>query len=252
MAVDIKKIESLKLLKAPSNPLETPFQHHYGLCERQNLDIFAEPLNVISSLFFFLVAYEIFQLYRNNKDINSKWIIDLKILNLLVICVGFSSTLFHMVPNYYTELLDISFIVIFINLYFLCVMKRVALLNWFQTVVAFLAFLGTTNFIVSKFPNAMNDSIGYLSTMMSLIFIAVYLSLKNRPSAKYYLLASLVGVISLFFRSIDNYTCEQIPFGTHFLWHTFNAALIYILMKQLVRSVNRRTRMLEMAAQHGL
>jgi len=252
VAVDIKKIENLKILKPPVNPLDTPLQHNYGLCERHNLDIFSEPLNVISSLLFFLVAYEIFNLYRRNRDINSKWIIDLKILNFLIICIGFGSTLFHMVPNYYTELLDISFIIIFINLYFICVMKRVALLNWFQVVVAFLAFLGTTNFIVSKFPNAMNDSIGYLSTMISLIFIAVYLSLRNRPSAKYYLLASLVGVASLFFRSIDNYVCNELPIGTHFLWHSCNAVLIYILMKQLVRSVNRRARMLEMAAYHGV
>jgi threonine/homoserine/homoserine lactone efflux protein len=62
-----------------------------------------------------------------------------------------------------------------------------------------------------------------------------------------FLIASLVGVVSLFMRSIDNAVCNVFPLGTHFMWHGFNSLLIYILMRQLIRNVNRRERMLREA-----
>jgi hypothetical protein len=37
------------------------------------------------------------------------------------------------------------------------------------------------------------------------------------------------------------------PFGSHFIWHTLNATLIYILLKQLIRNVNRVARLKRMA-----
>jgi hypothetical protein len=248
----MKQNRNLKILAKPENLLDTPIQHNFGLCERHSLEIFAEPLNVITSFCFFITAFLILRLCLKNNEIRSKWILDIYVLTFLIFCIGTASTIFHMVPNYYTELMDISFIIIFINLYVLSVLVRVAYLNWFQVFVAFLAFLGTTNFFVSKFPNALNDSIGYLSTMMALVFIAVYLTIRKRASAKYYLLAALVGITSLFFRSIDNEICDVFSHGSHFLWHSLNSTLIYILMKQLIRSINRRARMLQMAGEYGL
>lgn len=242
-----------QLLDKPKDILETPLQHFYGVCERTSMDnIFAEPLNVLSSFLFFITAFVIFRECKQNKEISSKWIIDIYVLTGLIFFIGIGSSVFHMVPNYYTELMDIIFIIAFINLFFLSVLKRIAYLKWFQVVVAFLAFLGTTNFIVSKFPHALNDSIGYLSSMLALCFVAVYLKIRRRPSAKYYAYAALIGVISLTFRVIDNKVCNHLSIGTHFLWHSLNALLIYIIMKMLIRSVNRRARMLKMAAEYGL
>ena len=76
--------------------------------------------------------------------------------------------------------------------------------------------------------------------MVALVMIALYLNIKRRGSARAFLLISLVGIISLFFRSIDNAVCQSLPIGTHFLWHSLNAYLLYMLMIQLVRNVNRR------------
>ena len=174
------------------------------------------------------------------------------ILTGLIFFIGIGSTVFHIVPNYYTELMDIIFIVAFINLYFLSVLRRIAYLSWFQTIIVFLAFLGTTNFIVDRFPHALNDSIGYLSSMLALCFVSFYLKIRKRPSAKYYVYAAFVGIISLSFRIIDNKICDDFALGSHFMWHSLNALLIYIVMKMLIRSVNRRARMLRMAAEYGL
>jgi hypothetical protein len=93
----------------------------------------------------------------------------------------------------------------------------------------------------------MNDSIGYLSSMIALIAIAVHLHLRARPSSQYFMLAALIGVMSLFFRVVDREVCDVFPFGTHFLWHSCNATLLYILLKQIIRNVNRDARLKQLA-----
>jgi hypothetical protein len=242
----------IEIAMPPQNIINTPLVHKYGVCERTDMGIFAEPLNVASSAGFFIVALMLFKYYLTNKEITSNWIIDIHALGGLVLLIGSASVVFHMVPSYYTELADIIFIVLFINVFFFSFMIRIAGISGIQIFVVYLAFIGSTYMLVSQFPNAMNDSIGYLSSMLTLVFIAFYLNLRNRPTARSYLVAAIIGMMSLFFRVIDNEVCEDFAYGTHFMWHIFNAILIYILLKQLIRSVNRRARMLRMAAEHGV
>lgn len=245
-------VQLREFLFKPDNVLETPLVHFYGVCERREPDeLWAEPLNVISSVGFLVAAYLILKKCIGHPEIKKekKW--DIHILNFLVLAIGCSSVIFHMAPSHYTELLDIFFIVAFINIFFLSFMVRVAKLKIYQIVVAYLAFTGSTHMLVSQFPNAMNDSIAYLSSVFTIIFIAFYLKKKRRAGSTDFKYAAIIGMISLTFRSIDNYVCDYIHIGTHFMWHFLNSVLIYLLLKQLVRSVNRRARMLRMAAEAG-
>ncbi len=222
-------------------------QHYYGLCERTSDAFLSEPLNAISNLSFILVAIMIYRTYRDHQDLKGKWIWDLHILTILIFSIGLFSFIYHIYPTPYTETMDVIPIVAFINIFFFSIIVRIGHTNAFQTVVCFLAFVGSTHILVSQFPNAMNDSIGYLSSMVALVVIAIYLHMMRRPSSHQFLLASLIGVISLFFRAIDNAVCDTIPIGTHFLWHSLNALLLYILMKQVIRNVNRDARLRRMA-----
>lgn len=227
-----------------------PLFHFYGVCERTHEGFLAEPLNVLSSLGFFIVAFYILRYYRNHPDVKGKWIWDIHALTFLIFWIGTGSTLFHAFPNKTTELLDVIPIVIFINIFFLSIIIRIGQTNLFQTIVCFLAFGGASHFFVTQFPNAMNDSIGYLSSMAALVMVAIYLHMKRRPSAQQFLLAALIGVVSLFFRSIDNVICEHLAIGTHFMWHSCNAILLYILMRQVIRNVNREARMERLQRMH--
>jgi hypothetical protein len=219
-----------------------PLAHTYGLCERVGPEWFAEPLNAVSNIGFLIVAFLIYRDYKAHPDLKGQWIWDVRILTFLIALIGVCSITFHTNPSRLTELMDIIPIVTFIVLFFLSIIVRIGKTNWFQTLICFMAFLGTTHMLVTQFPNAMNDSIGYLSSMAALVMIAVHLHIARRPSSHQFLLAALVGVISLFFRAIDNDICAEWPFGTHFLWHTLNATLLYILMKQVIRNVNREAR----------
>lgn len=233
----------------PDDVLNTPLVHFFGVCERQQPDnMFAEPLNVLSSIGFFIAAFLIFNKCRNHPEIKNERKLDIHVLNILMVAIGCGSIIFHMAPSHYTELLDITFIVIFINLFFFSFLVRIAKLKIYQIVVTYLAFTGSTHMLVSQFPNAMNDSIAYLSSVFTVVFIAFYLRIKRRSGSSDFMLAAVLGLISLFFRSIDNYVCDQIRMGTHFMWHSLNAFVMYLLMKQLVRSINRRARMLRLAA----
>lgn len=217
--------------------------HTFGLCERTAAGAFEEPFNVLSNLLFFAVAFYLFRYYRTHPDVKNKWIWDLHILTVLTVFIGFGSISFHTFPNQTTELMDIVPIVLFIVLFFISIIVRVGRTNVFQTIICLMAFAGSTHFFVTQFPNALNDSIGYLSSMGALVMIAIYLHLMRRPSSHQFLLAALLGVLSLFFRSVDNSVCDTLPIGTHFLWHSLNAVLIFVVMKQLIRNVNREARL---------
>lgn len=225
----------------------TTLTHWYGVCERAGLGPIAEPLNVISSFAFMFVAVAIYRHYKRHEDIEGKWIWDIHALTFITFLIGVNSVAFHAFPNQTTELADTLTIVLFIILYFWCVLFRIGRCTIFQALICFVAFVGGSHILVHQFPRALNDSIGYLSSMIALIIIAVHLHLKARPSSSHFLLASIVGVVSLFCRAIDREVCPMFPLGTHFIWHTLNATLIYILLKQLVRNVNRVARLKRMA-----
>lgn len=221
--------------------------HWYGVCERSSLGMFAEPLNVLSSFAFMIVAVAIYRFYHRHEDLEGKRIWDIHALTTLCFIIGVNSVIFHSHPTEITELMDTLPIVMFILLYFWSVLFRIGRCNWFQAGVCFVAFVGFSHMLVAQFPHSLNDSIGYLSSMIALIIIAVHLHLKARPSSQYFMLAALIGVCSLFCRAIDREVCSMVSTGSHFLWHTLNATLLYILLKQIIRNVNRDARLKRMA-----
>ncbi|MFZ4541835.1 MAG: ceramidase domain-containing protein [Rickettsiales bacterium] len=225
----------------------TPFTHWYGVCERTALGPMAEPLNVLSSFAFMFVAVSIYRHYHKHEDIQGKWIWDVHALTFITFIIGFNSVIFHAFPSPTTELADTLTIVLFIILYFWSVLFRIGRTTKFAATICFVAFVGFSHILVHQFPRALNDSIGYLSSMIALIMIAVHLHLRARPSSSHFMLAALIGVCSLFCRAIDKGICPDIPTGTHFLWHMLNATLLYILLKQLVRNVNRVARLKRLA-----
>jgi hypothetical protein len=227
-----------------SNQLMTEW---YGVCERGSLGILAEPLNVISSVAFMLVAVVIYRFYHSHEDLERKWIWDIHALTFLTFIIGVNSVIFHSFPSPTTELMDTIPIVMFIILYFWSVLFRIGRCNLFQAGICFVAFVGFSHILVAQFPHSLNDSIGYLSSMIALIVIAVHLHLKARPSSQHFMLAAIVGVCSLFCRAIDREVCPQFPIGSHFMWHTLNATLLYLLLKQIIRNVNRDARLKRLA-----
>ena len=86
----------------------------------------------------------------------------------------------------------------------------------------------------------MNGATSYISTMAALTMVAFYLYGKNHPSAKHFLAAGQIGIVALYFRSIDTKMCDFIPIGTHWIWHVMNAVVITIIMRELIKRSAKR------------
>lgn len=221
--------------------------HFYGVCERTSAAWYAEPLNTLSNFCFIYVAFAIYRYYHRHEDLERKWIWDIHALTFLTFTIGLNSLLFHTFPTPLTELMDTIPIVMFIMIFFTSVLFRIGRVNVFQGIICLVAFVGFSHMLVHQFPRALNDSIGYLSSMIALVMIAVYLHLNARPSSSHFMMAAIIGITSLFCRAIDQEVCTFLPIGTHFLWHILNATLLYILLKQIIRNVNRDARLKRMA-----
>ena len=84
---------------------------------------------------------------------------------------------------------------------------------------------------------SLNGSLGYVHAWLALLAIAYWpISETGRKTFSHSMWWALfVFSVSLFFRSIDNSLCEAWPFGTHFIWHTLNGFLIFLLIRAMVR-----------------
>jgi hypothetical protein len=78
--------------------------------------------------------------------------------------------------------------------------------------------------------NGSRDYFGVALIMVTLGFIDFRL---NRSKTLLY--GFCVFALSLTFRSIDNALCVFNPVGTHFMWHTLNALMLYILGMRFIK-----------------
>jgi hypothetical protein len=101
---------------------------------------------------------------------------------------------------------------------------------------AFYVVTGPAEFLL---PSAIRGATaGYATYLVALLAIAALLMRKDRQTALRLAVAGAVFVLALVFRSIDRAVCQSVPYGTHFLWHVLNAAVLYLLLRTaiLVRS----------------
>jgi hypothetical protein len=66
------------------------------------------------------------------------------------------------------------------------------------------------------------------------------LAWQRHAAARYLLVAAAVFLASMTFRTIDVEVCAATRFGgralgTHFLWHTLNGVLLYVLLLGAIR-----------------
>ena len=47
--------------------------------------------------------------------------------------------------------------------------------------------------------------------------------------------AAVVFAVALFARTVDEEVCGAFPLGTHFLWHTLDGVLVFLVSRALVR-----------------
>lgn len=205
---------------------------------------FSEPLNVLSSALFLVTAFALHYYFRKSQNRHPSapryFDLDIRLLIGVIYAIGVSSLLLHSIPNSVTEFFDVISISLFIIVFFFSVMLRILRCSTRNIILAFLGFCFFTFSSITYMQSYMNGATSYISTMAALTMVAFYLYGKNHPSAKHFLAAGQIGIVALYFRSIDTKMCDFMPIGTHWIWHVMNAVLITIIMRELIKRATKR------------
>jgi Ceramidase len=203
-------------------------------CERVTPSFWAEPVNALSNVAFLIAAFAAFGLWqREGKG-------DRPILALIVVtaAVGLGSFAFHTLATRGAMLLDITPIGIFIYGYFLLALRRFLLLSWPVSLTLLISFIALSLGLASLVPRqVLNGSSGYFPALAALIVLGWML--RRHEAGRAMLVAAGLFVVSVLFRIVDLDVCTVWPLGTHFLWHLFNAAVLYTVLRGAIAERQR-------------
>lgn len=229
----------------------------FAYCER-GLDpgFWAEPLNAVTNSGFILAGFVSLWLLSRRPWEEARLLRLLLIFDLFIIGIG--SFLFHTMATPRAALADVIPIGIFMLGYLGYALYVFAGLPLLLTIPAMAGFayvidaakdidcdaLGLSLSIL-KDTNCLNGSFGYLPALAAMLLIGTWLGLRRHPAAPYVIAAGLTFLVSVGFRSADRILCQSIsfmdrPLGTHFLWHTLNSLVLFLLMLAAVRHGGRR------------
>ncbi len=216
-------------------------QQLFNYCERAaKPELWAEPLNAVSNLAFIFAALTAYGLAK--KAPQGKIDLSHYFLILLVFVVGVGSALFHTFATRWAVMADVIPIAIFIFSFLIFSLYRFLNLRVIGTICG----IGVFIFISWAMAQikcdggpCLNGSIGYLPALLALLLIGFALRIKSHPASAGLLLAAAVFSVSVIFRSIDNNFCDMTKIlgyslGTHFLWHSLNGLMLYILLRTAI------------------
>ncbi len=207
---------------------------HY--CERLSSAFWAEPVNALSNIAFVIAAgLLLWRLIRARVPLRN--LLDIVVLIGLLCCIAVGSFLWHTLATPSTEWMDVVPILIYISLYLLSFLGRIARLKPLLILVMFLLYHVVNIGLQLRFPpQTLNGSMFYLPTLVTLLLMGIYSKHIQHPAANRLLLAGGMFAISLVFRTLDFALCPVWPLGTHFIWHILNAYILYILTLALLFS----------------
>jgi hypothetical protein len=194
-------------------------------CERLDPSFWAEPVNALTNVAFFVAAWAAFRLWRRNGHGDRA----ILALILVVVAVGLGSFAFHTLATRGAMLLDVGPIGIFIFGYVLLALRRYLVLSWPLALGVFAGFIALSLGLAVLVPRPILDgSAGYFPALA--VLFAIGWPQRGRVLGRALLLAGVLFAASIALRIGDLPLCGAFPLGTHFLWHVLNAAVIYAVL----------------------
>lgn len=202
-------------------------------CERTDIGLLNEPLNALSNISFFIAAWLLYKIYKTQGTKDSGALL----LIALIALVGTGSSLFHTFANGLTIIADVIPIMLFVFSYLWIALGR---MTGFSVPyrASLLAALAGAMAAAERVPSPydFNHSIGYFPCLAAIILIALHLHKKAHPAFQTMQQAALCFAVSLTLRSIDQMVCPALGIGTHFLWHLINGAVLYLLVRAVLKT----------------
>jgi hypothetical protein len=210
-------------------------------CERTGPGLWNEPLNAVTNFAFIIAGAMAWRLWRNEPGLGWRNSGDLLFLIVLLFAIGIGSALWHTFATRWAMYADELPILVFINVFLLAFLVRIARLRWLGTSIFFVLFHLLNHAVGTSFPrDFLNGSIFYGPAWATLVVMAVFLAVHGHCVARYFALAAGIFTVSLVFRTIDQAVCPAFLLGTHFVWHVCNAAMLSLLLTALIRSAAKR------------
>lgn len=219
-------------------------------CERGGDPSFwGEPLNAISNGAFVVAGLvALYLIWRRPQGERGVMPV---VLSLIVIAIGIGSFLFHTYAERWAIYADTVPIGIFMLAYLGYALRRYVGLNWPLVAAGIGGFLAARRyaetiqcrpglFTPGSSSYCLNGSMQYAPALVALILVGLVLAILRHPAWKYLLVAAGLFALSMTMRIIDLETCNQVRIagyqtGTHFLWHTFNGLMLYVLLVAAIR-----------------
>ena len=204
---------------------------HY--CERTSEAWSAEPINAVSNAAFLIAGFAAWWLAKQRKALVEDTL--LAVLLVIIPAIGIGSFIFHVIATRWTEWIDVIPILVFMLLYLWLAMSRfIGFLAPFR-VAALLAFFAATFAIEAWVPaSVLWGGAMYLPAIVALVVIGLMANRWTAGTRALFLLAIATFMVSFAMRTADASLCPALPFGTHFLWHIFNAATVYLLARAAI------------------
>jgi hypothetical protein len=200
-------------------------------CERLGPGLLAEPLNAVSNASFLITAWAAWSLARGT----GRPSVGFQVLIALAASVGIGSGLWHTLATSWAMVLDVVPIALFLIWTLWLYARTVLRMSLPLALASMAAFLGISGY-AQGFEGLLNGSLAYAPALIILLALGIAHARQATAGRYSLLLGAGAYAVALVFRVLDPEVCSTIPFGTHFLWHSFTGLAAYLAMRSLILS----------------
>lgn len=215
-------------------------------CERGGPGWFVEPLNLASSLAFFVSAWQAWRQLDRSRW-REQW--DLHLLAALIALIGLTSVLWHAsgIPGLFWW--DLGALLIFVSAYWAVFLARtqawkglIVLPIWFMTI-------SVTVGLAAGLPAEPLGGVLTVLPFVGLLLIGAGLAARvDRRLARDLVFANMILLCGLGLRALDGPLCTWVVVGTHWLWQLLLAGVVFLLVDGLLRHVRLREEQMNQGA----
>lgn len=213
--------------------------HVDNYCERVAPGLWGEPANALTNLAFLFAGGLLFWLLSGQ---HSRVPVGVWLLPVTTAMVGLCSLAFHVFATRLTGLLDTLSIIAFILIAAVVTVHLIWDVPWrsaWLVAPGYLAFAVGLNAVLAAIGGERPVLGGYLPALVGLVGFGLAIRLTAPAESRRYgtllLWTAALFAVSLTLRTLDGPLCGDLPVGTHFLWHCFNATVMFLVSYTVIR-----------------
>jgi hypothetical protein len=191
-----------------------------GYCERVDFTYWSEPVNAVTNAAFIVAALIMWS--------RTSGMPLARLLCAILFAIGVGSYLFHTHATQWAATADVVPIALFILTYIFAMNRDVWRWPLWLAVGGALAFIPYAIILTPVFAALpfFDVSAFYWPVPLLILIYAVLLRHRYTYTAQGLAIGAGILIISLTFRTIDEWLCSAFPMGTHFMWHILNGLML--------------------------